>query len=154
VRSLIVLVVVLVGLGAAFLFARFLHRMGVSLREAMARALFRNAIGPAFTPAIFIQGGMVRFRTIVHIVTAAGRVKVSKLSAEGLGLREVSRRLAAHLARRAAQERQAVHGGLAFPLAESRQKIAAQIGTVRELASRRPNFFDRQCHYTGDGQKS
>jgi hypothetical protein len=59
------------GLGAAFLFVPFFYWMGVPLREAMATALLLNAISLAFASAVFIQGGMVRFRAALPIVTAA-----------------------------------------------------------------------------------
>jgi hypothetical protein len=59
------------GLGAAFLFVPFFYWMGVPLREAMATALLLNAISLAFASAVFIQGGLVRFRAALPIVIAA-----------------------------------------------------------------------------------
>jgi uncharacterized protein len=59
------------GLGAAFLFVPFFYWMGVPLREAMATALLLNAISLAFASAVFIQGGLVRFRAALPIVVAA-----------------------------------------------------------------------------------
>lgn len=59
------------GLGAAFLFVPFFYWMGVPLREAMATALLLNAISLAFATAVFIQGGLVRFRAALPIVIAA-----------------------------------------------------------------------------------
>jgi uncharacterized membrane protein YfcA len=59
------------GLGAAFLFVPFFYWMGVPLREAMATALLLNAISLAFASAVFIQGGLVRFRAAVPILIAA-----------------------------------------------------------------------------------
>jgi hypothetical protein len=59
------------GLGAAFLFVPFFYWMGVPLREAMATALLLNAISLAFASAVFIQGGLVRFRAALPIVITA-----------------------------------------------------------------------------------
>jgi uncharacterized membrane protein YfcA len=59
------------GLGAAFLFVPFFYWMGVPLREAMATALLLNAISLAFASAVFIQGGLVRFRAAVPILITA-----------------------------------------------------------------------------------
>jgi uncharacterized membrane protein YfcA len=59
------------GLGAAFLFVPFFYWMGVPLREAMATALLLNTISLAFASAVFIQGGLVRFRAALPIVIAA-----------------------------------------------------------------------------------
>jgi len=59
------------GLGAAFLFVPFFYWMGVPLREAMATALLLNAISLAFATAVFIQGGLVRFRAALPIVITA-----------------------------------------------------------------------------------
>jgi hypothetical protein len=59
------------GLGAAFLFVPFFFWMGVPLREAMATALLLNTISLAFASAVFIQGGLVRFRAALPIVIAA-----------------------------------------------------------------------------------
>ena len=59
------------GLGAAFLFVPFFYWMGVPLREAMATALLLNAISMAFATAVFIQGGLVRFRAALPIVITA-----------------------------------------------------------------------------------
>jgi uncharacterized membrane protein YfcA len=59
------------GLGAAFLFVPFFYWMGVPLRQAMATALLLNAISLAFASAVFIQGGLVRFRAALPIVIAA-----------------------------------------------------------------------------------
>ena len=59
------------GLGAAFLFVPFFYWMGVPLREAMATALLLNAISLAFASAVFIHGGLVRFRAALPIVIAA-----------------------------------------------------------------------------------
>lgn len=59
------------GLGAAFLFVPFFYWMGVPLREAMATALLLNAISLAFASAVFIQGGLVRFRAALPIGVAA-----------------------------------------------------------------------------------
>jgi hypothetical protein len=59
------------GLGAAFLFVPFFYWMGVPLREAMATALLLNAISLAFASAVFIQGGLVRFRAALPILVAA-----------------------------------------------------------------------------------
>jgi uncharacterized protein len=59
------------GLGAAFLFVPFFYWMGVPLREAMATALLLNAISLAFASAVFIQGGLVRFRAALPIVVVA-----------------------------------------------------------------------------------
>jgi uncharacterized membrane protein YfcA len=59
------------GLGAAFLFVPFFYWMGVPLREAMATALLLNAISLAFASAVFIQGGLVRFRAALPILIAA-----------------------------------------------------------------------------------
>jgi hypothetical protein len=59
------------GLGAAFLFVPLFYWMGVPLREAMATALLLNAISLAFASAVFIQGGLVRFRAALPIVAAA-----------------------------------------------------------------------------------
>lgn len=59
------------GLGAAFLFVPFFYWMGVPLREAMATALLLNAISLAFASAVFIQGGLVRFRAAMPILVAA-----------------------------------------------------------------------------------
>jgi uncharacterized membrane protein YfcA len=73
--SLIVLVfsalLSMAGLGAAFLFVPFFFWMGVPLREAMATALLLNAISLAFASAVFIQGGLVRFRAALPIAGAA-----------------------------------------------------------------------------------
>jgi uncharacterized protein len=59
------------GLGAAFLFVPFFYWMGVPLREAMATALLLNAISLAFASAVFIQGGLVRFRAALPILITA-----------------------------------------------------------------------------------
>lgn len=59
------------GLGAAFLFVPFFYWMGVPLREAMATALLLNAISLAFASAVFIQGGLVRFRAALPILLTA-----------------------------------------------------------------------------------
>jgi uncharacterized membrane protein YfcA len=67
------------GLGAAFLFVPFFYWMGVPLREAMATALLLNAISLAFASAVFIQGGLVRFRAAMPILAAA--VMLSPLGA-------------------------------------------------------------------------
>jgi uncharacterized membrane protein YfcA len=58
-------------LGAAFLFVPFFYWLGVPLREAMATALLLNAISLAFASAVFIQGGLVRFRAAVPILIVA-----------------------------------------------------------------------------------
>jgi len=59
------------GLGAAFLFVPFFYWMGVPLQEAMATALLLNAISLAFASAVFVQGGLVRFRAALPILIAA-----------------------------------------------------------------------------------
>jgi uncharacterized membrane protein YfcA len=59
------------GLGAAFLFVPFFYWMGVPLREAMATALLLNTISLAFASAVFVQGGLVRFRTAIPILITA-----------------------------------------------------------------------------------
>jgi len=59
------------GLGAAFLFVPLFYWMGVPLREAMATALLLNTISLAFASIVFIQGGLVRFRTAIPILVTA-----------------------------------------------------------------------------------
>jgi len=73
----------------------------------------------------------------------AQRVRRLASLAEDLSLREVGQRLAAYLAR-AADDGRPVSGGIEFVLAETNQEIAAQIGTVRELVSRRLGVLRRE----------
>lgn len=157
-RSLIVLAIVLPGLGAAFLFVPSFHRMGVPLRKAMATALFRNPISLAFTPAIFVQGGMVRFRTVVPIVTAAGRVKVSKLSAEGPEQILHIEQKGALGAPSSTGSRARHPSWLSSLWCSSSSRSGVTPGDRRPDRDRPrtgvppPNFFDPRRDYAGDGQ--
>lgn len=64
---------------------------------------------------------------------------------EELSLKEVSHRLARFLRDRSLAVGVRTHQGIEFPLEETNQQIAAEIGTVRDLVSRNlRRFVDRK----------
>jgi CRP/FNR family transcriptional regulator, cyclic AMP receptor protein len=78
------------------------------------------------------------------IRTLAWRFRYLTTLVEELSLKEVSHRLARFLRDRALRDGIRTPRGLEFPLQESNQEIAAEIGTVRDLVSRNlRRFVDR-----------
>jgi CRP/FNR family transcriptional regulator len=78
------------------------------------------------------------------IRTLAWRYRYLTTLVEELSLKEVSHRLARFLRDRALQEGVRTRRGIEFPLQETNQEIAAEIGTVRDLVSRNlRRFVDR-----------
>jgi CRP-like cAMP-binding protein len=79
------------------------------------------------------------------IRTLAWRFRYLTTLVEELSLKEVSNRLARFLRDRALRDGVRTARGLEFPLQESNQEIAAEIGTVRDLVSRNlRRFVDRR----------
>ncbi len=78
------------------------------------------------------------------IRTLAWRFRYMTSLVEELSLKEVSHRLARFLRDRALESGVRTKRGIEFPLAETNQQIAAEIGTVRDLVSRNlRRFVDR-----------
>lgn len=78
------------------------------------------------------------------IRTLAWRFRYLTTLVEELSLKEVSNRLARFLRDRALRDGVRTKRGIEFPLQESNQEIAAEIGTVRDLVSRNlRRFVDR-----------
>jgi CRP/FNR family transcriptional regulator len=78
------------------------------------------------------------------IRTLAWRFRYMTSLVEELSLKEVSHRLARFLRDRALKSGVRTRRGVEFPLAETNQEIAAEIGTVRDLVSRNlRRFVDR-----------
>ncbi len=78
------------------------------------------------------------------IRTLARRFRYLTTLVEELSLKEVSHRLARFLRDRALTEGVRARRGIEFPLQETNQEIAAEIGTVRDLVSRNlRRFVDR-----------
>lgn len=78
------------------------------------------------------------------IRTLAWRFRYLTTLVEELSLKEVSNRLARFLRDRALRDGIHTPRGIEFPLQESNQEIAAEIGTVRDLVSRNlRRFVDR-----------
>ncbi|MGH9375699.1 MAG: Crp/Fnr family transcriptional regulator [Terriglobia bacterium] len=78
------------------------------------------------------------------IRTLAWRFRYLTTLVEELSLKEVSHRLARFLRDRALQDGVRTRSGIEFPLQETNQEIAAEIGTVRDLVSRNlRRFVDR-----------
>ncbi len=78
------------------------------------------------------------------IRTLAWRFRYLTTLVEELSLKEVSNRLARFLRDRAQRDGVRTRRGVEFPLQESNQEIAAEIGTVRDLVSRNlRRFVDR-----------
>lgn len=78
------------------------------------------------------------------IRTLAWRFRYMTSLVEELSLKEVSHRLARFLRDRAVRSGVRTRRGLEFPLEETNQEIAADIGTVRDLVSRNlRRFVDR-----------
>ncbi len=78
------------------------------------------------------------------IRTIAWRFRYMASLVEELSLKEVSHRLARFLRDRALEVGMQTSQGIAFPLEETNQQIAAEIGTVRDLVSRNlRRFVDR-----------
>ncbi len=78
------------------------------------------------------------------IRTLAWRYRYLTTLVEELSLKEVSHRLARFLRDRALEEGVRTQRGIEFPLQETNQEIAAEIGTVRDLVSRNlRRFVDR-----------
>lgn len=78
------------------------------------------------------------------IRTLAWRFRYLTTLVEELSLKEVSHRLARFLRDRALRDGIRTKRGLEFPLQETNQEIAAEIGTVRDLVSRNlRRFVDR-----------
>jgi CRP/FNR family cyclic AMP-dependent transcriptional regulator len=78
------------------------------------------------------------------IRTLAWRYRYLTTLVEELSLKEVSHRLARFLRDRALEEGVRTRRGIEFPLQETNQEIAAEIGTVRDLVSRNlRRFVDR-----------
>jgi CRP/FNR family transcriptional regulator, cyclic AMP receptor protein len=78
------------------------------------------------------------------IRTLARRFRYLTTLVEELSLKEVSNRLARFLRDRALQDGIRTRRGIEFPLQETNQEIAAEIGTVRDLVSRNlRRFVDR-----------
>lgn len=78
------------------------------------------------------------------IRTLARRFRYLTTLVEELSLKEVSHRLARFLRDRALEEGVRTRRGIEFPLQETNQEIAAEIGTVRDLVSRNlRRFVDR-----------
>ncbi len=78
------------------------------------------------------------------IRTLAWRFRYLTTLVEELSLKEVSHRLAGFLRDRALRDAVHTRSGIEFPLQETNQEIAAEIGTVRDLVSRNlRRFVDR-----------
>jgi CRP-like cAMP-binding protein len=78
------------------------------------------------------------------IRTLAWRFRYLMTLVEELSLKEVSNRLARFLRDRAQRDGVRTRRGVEFPLQETNQEIAAEIGTVRDLVSRNlRRFVDR-----------
>lgn len=78
------------------------------------------------------------------IRTLAWRFRYLTTLVEELSLKEVSHRLAGFLRDRALRHGARTRRGIEFPLQETNQEIAAEIGTVRDLVSRNlRRFVDR-----------
>lgn len=78
------------------------------------------------------------------IRTLAWRFRYLTTLVEELSLKEVSHRLARFLRDRALEDGLRTRRGIEFPLQETNQEIAAEIGTVRDLVSRNlRRFVDR-----------
>ena len=78
------------------------------------------------------------------IRTLAWRFRYLTTLVEELSLKEVSNRLARFLRDRALRDGIRTRRGIEFPLQETNQEIAAEIGTVRDLVSRNlRRFVDR-----------
>jgi CRP/FNR family transcriptional regulator len=78
------------------------------------------------------------------IRTLAWRFRYMTSLVEELSLKEVSHRLARFLRDRALRSGMRTRRGVEFPLEETNQEIAAEIGTVRDLVSRNlRRFVDR-----------
>jgi CRP/FNR family transcriptional regulator, cyclic AMP receptor protein len=78
------------------------------------------------------------------IRTLAWRFRYLTTLVEELSLKEVSNRLARFLRDRALRDGVGTPRGIEFPLQETNQEIAAEIGTVRDLVSRNlRRFVDR-----------
>ncbi|MGH9402385.1 MAG: Crp/Fnr family transcriptional regulator [Terriglobia bacterium] len=78
------------------------------------------------------------------IRTLAWRFRYLTTLVEELSLKEVSHRLARFLRDRALRDGVRTRRGIEFPLQETNQEIAAEIGTVRDLVSRNlRRFVDR-----------
>lgn len=78
------------------------------------------------------------------IRTLAWRFRYLTTLVEELSLKEVSHRLAGFLRDRALDRGERTRRGIEFPLQETNQEIAAEIGTVRDLVSRNlRRFVDR-----------
>ncbi len=78
------------------------------------------------------------------IRTLARRFRYLTTLVEELSLKEVSNRLARFLRDRARRDGVRTRRGVEFPLQETNQEIAAEIGTVRDLVSRNlRRFVDR-----------
>lgn len=78
------------------------------------------------------------------IRTLASRFRYMTSLVEELSLKEVSHRLARFLRDRALKSGVRTRRGIEFPLEETNQEIAAEIGTVRDLVSRNlRRFVDR-----------
>ena len=79
------------------------------------------------------------------IRTLAWRFRYMTSLVEELSLKEVSHRLARFLRDRALASGNRTRRGIEFPLEETNQQIAAEIGTVRDLVSRNlRRFVDRK----------
>ncbi|MGH9405943.1 MAG: Crp/Fnr family transcriptional regulator [Terriglobia bacterium] len=79
------------------------------------------------------------------IRTLAWRFRYLTTLVEELSLKEVSHRLARFLHNRALRDGVRTRRGVEFPLHETNQEIAAEIGTVRDLVSRNlRRFVDRK----------
>src|SRR6266568_1293079 len=79
------------------------------------------------------------------IRTLASRYRYMTSLVEELSLKEVSHRLARFLCERALKLGVRTRRGVEFPLEETNQQIAAEIGTVRDLVSRNlRRFVDRR----------
>ncbi len=91
--------------------------------------------------AVCRQNSEVAFAVIR---TLAWRFRYLTTLVEELSLKEVSHRLARFLRDRALQDGVRTRAGIEFPLHETNQEIAAEIGTVRDLVSRNlRRFVDR-----------
>ena len=78
------------------------------------------------------------------IRTLAWRFRYLTTLVEELSLKEVSNRLARFLRDRAVRDGVRTRRGIEFPLQETNQEIAAEVGTVRDLVSRNlRRFVDR-----------
>jgi CRP-like cAMP-binding protein len=82
---------------------------------------------------------------IAVIRTLASRFRYLTSLVEELSLKEVSHRLARFLRDRALRDGVRTRRGVEFPLEETNQEIAGEIGTVRDLVSRNlRRFVDRR----------